>query len=348
MPPDPPKPLNFTSWQRSRIYNLVSDGNTHQNGRLVGTLNLSLSDDQGSPPANGGAPFHIVAPPDIAALNPACILRMAPAPGARDAETTKMTHVDFSDANLPWQYSPVKSGASVRPWLALLVGATSEITLHAEQGTVTVAGSVIVNHDLTKSHLWAHVQDDGNGPIARLMCPRTIPGVAPPNMLAPQTDYVAVLVPAFDGSGNASWLLGDNRPKTLTLLHFWTFRTTEEGDFESLAKAIRPRSAAGLGSAPVRYHRGVVTANLHVRGAITSLSSDADGAPEQLARADLRSFGNDVRALAGTDPLGRKVIGLPDYGAPWVADVTTTDWTRQLNEDPRYRGSAGIGLWMGR
>lgn len=346
MPPEPPKPLNFTSWQRSKLFDLVNDGQALDQGRLVGTLNLTLTDDKGSH-ADGGTPFHLVAPPDIAALNPASILRMAPMPGARDAETTKITHVDFSDPSLPWQYSPVKSGISVLPWLALLVGTTAEITIHAERGTVTVEGSVIVGHDLTKSHLWAHVQDDGNGPIARLTCPRIVPGVDKPGILAAETDYVAVLVPAFDVTGNAAWRLGDNQAKTLTLLHFWTFRTTEEGDFESLAKAIRPRSAAGLGLAPLQYRRGDVSADLNVRGAITSLSSDVDGDNEQRAKTDLQSFVDEVRALSGTDPLGRKVIGLPDYGAPWAADTSAIEWRDQLNADPRYRGSAGVGVWMG-
>jgi hypothetical protein len=346
MPPEAPKPLNFISWQRSSLYDLVDDGDAHDHGRLAGTLKLALTDDKGSH-ADGGTPFHIVAPPDIAALDPACIQRMAPMPGASDAETTKITHVDFTDPNLPWQYSPVKSAESVRPWLALLVGTRSEITVEAQRGAVTVDGGVLADHDLTQSHLWAHVQDDGNGAFARLLCPRIVPGVAPPNILAPETDYIAVLVPAFDGNGNAAWQHGDHRSRTFSLLHFWTFRSTESGDFESLAKAIRPRSADGLGSAPLRYHRGEVSADLLVRGAITSLASDVDTADDLRAKADLQAYGDDVRALSGTDPLGRTVIGLPDYGAPWVADPTATDWTRQLNEDPRYRGSAGVGLWMG-
>ncbi len=43
------------------------------------------------------------------------------------------------------------------------------------------------------------------------------------------------------------------------------------------------------------------------------------------------------------------VIGLPQYGRPWVEspDDAPLGWVKSLNEDPRYRSIAGMGTWLG-
>ena len=198
---------------------------------------------------------------------------------------------------------------------------------------------VLEAHELAQSHRWAHVQDDGRVRTSRLLSPRR---------LQPGLEYVAVVVPAFDDTGERSWdLAAGRRPGSLPVLHSWRFWTGEEGDFETLAFRIMPRPAGRLGRAPLAYRRGPVDVTLQVRGAITSLGGDPDGPPEAAARADLAAFTAEVAALTGTDPLGRAVIGLPPYGRPWVADLAGTTWTATLNADPRYRGTAGLGLEMG-
>jgi hypothetical protein len=183
------------------------------------------------------------------------------------------------------------------------------------------------------------VQDDGNLVTSRLLSPRP---------LAPDTEYVVALVPAFDDAGQPAWDLAAGRTAaTLPLLHRWRFWTAEAGDFETLAFAIMPRSAAGLGKAPLAYRRGPVNVLLEVRGAITTLGIDADGEAEAIARDDLAAFVAEVAALDAQDPLGRGVVGPPRYGRPWVDDLDATDWTATLSADPRFRGSAGLGVWMG-
>lgn len=322
--------LIFTSWQRSGLYDLVADPTPH-GGRLVGRLQLDLSDRRGPDVATGGVPFHLVAARDVAALGPRAILRTAPPHLARDAETTKLVHVEFREPDLPWRYAPAKAaGDRLPPWLVVLVGTVAELRVDGPAVAV-LQPSVLAAHDLADSPRWAHVQD---GRTSRLLSPRR---------LDPQTEYVAVLVPAFDDAGQPAWAAGRS-PATLPVLHSWRFWTGEEGDFETLAFQITPRAVAGLGRAPLAYDRGAVHADLSVRGAITTLGIDPDGEPEALARTDLAALVAQVRAL--TDPLGRGIVALPDYGRPWV-DPATAVWTGTLNADPRYRGTAGLGLWMG-
>lgn len=326
--------LTFTSWQRSPLYDLVPDPNP-QDGRLVGSLGLRLDDRQRPDTAAGAVPFALVAPRDVAALRPGLVARTAPRADAPDAETTKLVHVDFADPDLPWRYSPrTAAGDRLPPWLVVLVGTAEE--LRVDGTTVAVLRrSVLEAHDLADSPRWAHVQDDGRTRGSRLVSPRR---------LAPETEYRAVVVPAFDDAGAASWDLAAGRqPAALPVLHWWRFWTTEEGDFETLAFAIQARSSAGLGRAPLAYRRGPVDVGLEVRGAITNLGGDPDGPDEAAARADLAAFVAAARALA--DPLGRGVVSLPDHGAPWTQGPEV--WAATLNADPRFRGTAGLGLWMG-
>jgi hypothetical protein len=330
--------LKFTSWQRTPLYDLVPT-EALTDGRLTGQIPLALSDGYSADTANGLLSFHIVAPRDIASLKSNGIVRVVPPALSRGAETTKLVHIDFADPDLPWRYTPRKAvGDVLRPWLTLLVGTTAELEL-APPVVKILQPEVLWEHDLNQSQFWAHVQDDGQTRRSRLLSPRR---------LREETAYIAALVPAFDQSGAPAWdQAAARQPAALPVFVSWQFWTGEEGDFETLATRIVPRPVGNLGRAPLTYRRGAVSEALEVRGAITGLGADADGAPEANARADLQDYKDEVDALAATDPLGRTVIGLPDYGRPWVADLKTTTWTSTLNADPRFRGTSGVGLWMG-
>ena len=41
------------------------------------------------------------------------------------------------------------------------------------------------------------------------------------------------------------------------------------------------------------------------------------------------------------------MVGCPDYGGLWREDTSAAQWTKSMNDDPRHRGVAGLGLWMG-
>lgn len=330
--------LTFTSWQRTSMYNFVTNPAT-VDGRLVGSLPLALIDSSQATAVSGSVPFHIVAARDIAALAARSVVHTAPAREARDAETTKLVHIDFAEADLPWRYTPrLAAGDRLPPWMVLLVGTTDELRIDGQTVKI-LQPQVLQAHDLADSPRWAHVQHDGQRTLSRIVSPRA---------LEAEKEYVVALVRAFDDAGLPSWDLPAGRTAaSLALLYSWRFWTAEAGDFETLAFQIMPRAAAGLGRAPLAYRRGLVNLNLEVRGAITGLGIDPDGQDEAAARADLAAFVSAVAALDDVDPLGRSVIGLPRYGRPWVADPNAASWSATLNHDPRFRGSAGLGVWMG-
>ncbi len=340
--------LHFASWQRNEVFDRAS----RQGPRLAGRLSLTLRDTATGQASTGDANFTLMAAADIGALKPGAVKHVAPAAFARDAETTKLVHLDLWDPDLPWRYTPrPTAGDRLDPWLALLVGTTEELAV--DGGTVThVEDSVLLAHDLEQSHRWAHTQRTGSTTIGRILSPRgTEPGA---KGLQPQRAYVAVLVPTFNDAGERMWTSAGVRQfgtrGSLPALHCWRFWTAETGDFETLAAALTVPPAHDVGKARLRYRRHVpagaqgavdVDATLEVRGAITSLQQPETVQPDVVAAVtdDLDLLNDEVE---GT-------IGLPQYGRPWLADPDAVDqgWPHDLNDDPRFRGATGLGVWMG-
>lgn len=63
------------------------------------------------------------------------------------------------------------------------------------------------------------------------------------------------------------------------------------------------------------------------------------------ANADLDLL-NDQ--LVDTYAPPRRIIPMPPYGRPWLPDPDSIEngWPDRLNDDPRFRGIAGLGTWM--
>jgi hypothetical protein len=339
--------LSFHSWQRSK----VMDGATESTGRLKGRIPLTLDDIADDRPA---APLEINVvfrgPGDIAALKPSAIRHTAPRDSTADNETTKLVHVDFHESDLPWRYSPKApandaSAAPTRlsPWIVLLVGNTDE--LNVQGGIVQPAPAVLADHDLSTSYRWAHVQNDNGVLISRLLSPR---------VLVPLSSYVAVLVPAFNSAGAPNWTAAGLSGSFLPVFYSWRFQTGEQGDFETLAAALRVRKTQSLGIAAIRYHRPLagVEVTLSAGGAITSLQNLPDQSVEiAKAKADLDKVNDPLgdELLPGEIPATplRQIMQLPRYGALWLQDTDAVAWSKSMNDDPRHRGVAGIGLEMG-
>ncbi len=374
--------LTFKSWKRSQLF--ATAVRPAGKSRLGATLKLTVTDDADGGTATGNAPFVLMSAADVAGIKPSAILRVAPAPYTRDAETTKYVHIDFAEQDLPWRYTPLPNDAALQPWVALLVGTPAEIQINANCASVTAP--VFSEHKLNESHLWAHVQDDTH---SRLLSPRK---------LKPQHEYVAALVPAFNAAGNSAW---DDATQNLVLPVFysWRFWTGEEGDFETLAAKLHAPIAGDVGRAQLHYPRDVVINGVsekpvfRLSGAIASLQADLgriqpetmdDGQlldalrsitprPEHAnllalsttekralltqrckpvrdsiknTRADLDLLNDTV--IDAVEPK-RQFLSLPHYGRPWLADpdAATEGWPEALNDDPRYRGTAGLGMWMG-
>jgi hypothetical protein len=365
------EPLTFHPLQRSRLAALTT---TEADGRAVAPLSLRLHVSR-----NGVAEsfaqkidLHLAGPGDVQEIRRESILLLAPPPNARNAETTKLVHVDFRAPDLPWRYSP-DPGADPRPWLALLVGTREEFTVAGKLLTFAsddAARDVLAAYDVAAAKVWAHVQESpgarhGMRRISRLVAMRGREVVNEKAAgLRPQTEYTAAIVAAFDGDGAPAWSAAA-RPATLPVHHSWRFWTGEEGDFETLALAITPRPSLGLGRVTLHLprvpdpHTGTPI-SLEMRGAIGSLADEPPGgdAPAEVkakARALLSAAQADLEALRAPTvdhpPPGhppRTIVGLPDLGRPWLTETDAAEWSRHLNGDPRLRGSAGLGGWIGR
>lgn len=332
--------LRFHAWQRSKLLS----ASTAQGGRLGRSLALALDDlGDGQPARNADISVLFPAAADVIGIRAEAIRHLAPRPSTPDAETTKLVHLDFHEPDLPWRYTPlpsVEGTGGLKPWIVLLVGTADE--LDAEGGVVTrLADAVLKDHRLELSDRWAHVQAGNGVTISRLLSPRR---------LVPLRAHVAAIVPAFTADGGEMWTGTQRHFQTLPAFFSWRFQTGEEGDFETLATALRGRPSAGLGIATLRYERPVVnvTARLTLGGAITSLKVHPGEQDQvEIARADLDKINDDLEDIVPPGRPRRDIVQLPNYGGLWHEDTSAARWTRSMNDDPRHRGVAGLGLWMG-
>jgi hypothetical protein len=345
-----PDNLTFHSWQRSSLL----DEGARSGGRLRATLNLTMTDQATGNTATGAIPYGFVGAADITCIQRSAIKHLAPAPFTPDAEVTKFPHVDFWDADFPWRYTPrARANDQVPPWLVLLAGTVDELQVAGTVVNVTTDAPLRPVDLAREGHLWAHVQYDGVRKTSRVLCAR--------RDLPANSECVAVLVPTFGETGEPIWIAeGATSVRrqfgptgVLTALFSWRFWTASEGDFETLATALRIREAGQTGLATLRYRRAAqpgadpVKADLQIRGAITSMKlppdSDEEEATARRVAADLAVLTADV---GGPD---KPALSMPAYGRPWLPDpkAIQAGWPHELNTDPRNRGIAGLGVWMG-
>jgi hypothetical protein len=323
--------LTFKAWRRSGVYDLTS---STVGGRRRGSVPITVADraNPGDSVA-GSVPFRIMSPADVDGFEPGAVAGVQPPHLTPGAEETKCPHVDFHALDLPWRYTPAQAaGDRLRPWIVLVVGTEDEITVSSD-GTATVATTALDAHPLAQSWAWAHCDESAGRNVSRLLSRRD---------LLPDTDYVAVLVPAFDDAAGDRWTPGQAAAAVLPAYHSWRFRTGAEGDFASLAARLEPGFAdPGLGRAPVTYDRVDPDAVLAIRGALGPIGGTDAPLPDDVA--------DDVEQLRRplADPKGRPVITLPDYGSAWLDDTAAATWAETLGGDPRHRAIGGLGLWAG-
>jgi hypothetical protein len=317
-------------------------------GRLQGKAPVNVI-DLANPLDTLPAPaaYELFGPGDVQRLAAGTITRRYPAPGAADAEETKLALVEFGPVDLPWRYTPERAAGGLRPWLVLVVGhrAPDEIVVRRD-GRVTIGPVTQGNHQLAQSARWAHVHEIDGKRIARILSPLT---------LDPDQEYVACLVPAFTANGGNSWAGGP--AVTVDCYDRWTFRTGPKGDFPELAQKLQQAKLVGLkqpfGRAAVTYSwrapHPVPSEVMQTAGALRLPPQPGDPADGPLA-ADLTAEVNALTTRIVT-PDGRGVITAPRYDAPF-GDADHADdpavpggWVDQLRSDPRSRGAAGLGAW---
>lgn len=357
----------FQSWRRPALSTLIPADPELPEGRVRAVLPLLL--DDGVVEAVE-VPFDLTGPQDVVHLAPEAVVTRRPTPGSTNVETTHAPYVELAEPDLPWRYSPVaNSPAGIRPWLVLLVGTTGdELTVVGSE--VVASGRLLDEHALERSPAWAHVhriQADPARPevlIGRILSPRTIDvaGVTRPQALRTGTDYTAALVPAWVAARDPkapplpAWQPAGNPATRLPCFDRWTFRTSgEDDDFRMIAERLEPLDAAeeeaveqkALGVASIGLGPAG-TGRLVLGGAITTVA----GPPPSPLRPAVATATSKMARFERT-PRGRWVLGLPRYDEPWATPpgepvpARLEGWRKQLHQDPRHRGVAGLGAWAG-
>jgi hypothetical protein len=382
-----PPPLgryHFQAWARRGIGASVT---TADPGTLPDRASLDV---QISLQVQGGQTPNPVLPPkitvqlygpgDIGGIDPRMVIRTEPRQFTVNFEPNYLCGIEFDAPDFPWAFTPAAPhGDQLNPWLALVVLKPGEFTAPAIAPNPLPVISVQSGtplHDLATSWNWAHVQITGddsltdtlaNTPgnaISRLLCPRR---------LDPETSYTAFVVPAFAigvqaGLGQdvssvttaaPAWTTSTTFPLTLPYYYRFDFHTSDEGDFESLVRALTPRVLpASVGQRPLDVSEpdpGVPSAGapLGLDGALHSASTQETAwtDPAKTAfQAAVQAWINQT-SPATDDPAhpnpGDPVVAPPIYGQ-WAAAIRTVDrtaagWENDLNLDPRNRSAAGMG-----
>jgi hypothetical protein len=338
-------------------------------------------------------------PGDVIGLDPTVIVRTTPRAGSTNVEPNYLAAVDFDQPELPWLFTPtgVPASGHLKPWLVLVVvedrpGVSMTVPRGAPLPRLRIdSGAKDELPDLTDSWAWAHVQlldsdagasvatvgaalaDRPGHNVSRLVCPRR---------LKPDAAWLACLVPAFDagvvrGLGgnpqgtelNPAWIAPDQIE--LPVYYHWRFQTGPQGDFESLARRLKPAPAnARVGLVTMDVGRSspfvpAITGNriLDMDGALRAPDVVRKNAEPPVALASLDDVPTELRAglqeitrlladaadgtLDGSQPGDAAALGPPVYAGTHVSRTTVSDddatWFQELNTDPRGRVAAGLG-----
>lgn len=379
---------HFLAWTRRGVATAINQpdaGSLPDRASL--SVKLSVSAQQGSTTTTKDAPaksVELFGPGDVVGVDPRHIIRTEPRNLTINYEPNYLCGIEFDSPDLPWLFTPAAPvGDRLRPWVALIVLKADEFdpvdTPPNPLPAIQIKTLAPLN-DLSDSWNWAHTQISGDisldaamasAPgtlISRLLCPRR---------LDPETQYYAFLVPAFeigrqaglgqDASGlhhsDPAWTLsGPGKtavPFPVPFYYRFQFTTSDEGDFESLVRALTPTILkAGVGSRAMDVshpEEGIPPAGppLGLEGALRSpltVPTDWLDPPKTNFQTAVQTFINQPSALhddPGNPIPDDPVIAPPIYGR-WHAAVQSVDrtvpgWINELNLDPRNRSGGGMG-----
>ncbi|MFT3924531.1 MAG: hypothetical protein QM778_18475 [Myxococcales bacterium] len=370
-------------------------------------LVVPVIDERGG--INAEMQVNVYGPGDVTEIDGRQIIRAAPKADVVNAEVDDLVHVEFDRPDLPWLFTPAGPDAQGRlvPWITLVVAERRHVAWGERRGAVQCAR---IRRDqlqpLGDAWAWAHAQVMGargdlptSEPtlerrlsevnaaqnLSRLICPRR---------LDDHTEYVACVVPTFLAGVQAglgltpvttlapAWGTKENFAAgdpfdmvALPVYYSWSFGTTENGNFESLAQKLRTAVAPpGVGRRRVDATRpwaglelGAADqgAEIVVTGPVVSPqpteSTPEDDWPSEaeqhwlpIVTAGLATKLNEPDQQAHTPNPGPPRVGPPLYGATHVrethvepedppGDALQPPWFRELNLDPRHRIVAGLG-----
>ena len=388
----PDATLSFLPWVRQGAASAIATADTLGPGQsAVAEVAAALTINNAPVPA---VSVRLRGPAEVIGIDANQVVRTDPRPGSTDFEPNCFPSVEFDRADFPWLFTPARANPAgqLRPWLCLVVvRKQAGVTVASSPGvplpSLQIAGPALPAAelpDLTDCWAWAHAQvaaDDSspqriaaalNGApelsLSRLICPR---------ILAPDTDYIACVVPAFEVGRKAglglpvpdtdltavnalapAWSLAPTAPVQVDLpvYYHWEFRTGQGGDFESLARRLTPTVPEGLGARPIDISRPGFAASgattMDLEGALLPVppAGSAPPPPDQLPEAFLTVLAgiiNEPDRTQAADPSADPLLAPPLYGR-WHAGRASVipagaTWLDQLNLDPRWRVAAAFG-----
>lgn len=379
----------FVPWLKTGVGAEISrvDGTAGSEPRVTVPVKVRFNNDPG---LEDGVNLELFGPGEVQVFETLTVVRTWPLPGVMDAEANYFAIVEFDQADAAWRYTPARatSGDRLTPWVTLIVLEDSEIKrLISPVPERKQIGAVEINDAkaLPRSSqlwAWAHVQVSGETSLdenqaSQLMAARSNrirSRLVAPRRLQPFRGYHALIVPVFQrgvlhGLGQdpgtidaltRAWGDTPGGPMTLPVYFQWRFGTGPDGDFESLARLLKPFEAPdsiGIRDMDVSAASpGFPPANagpLGLRGMLTALNTPETNwpaAPRSTWIAKLKALLNlpaDRAAISGTP----RTVTPPLYGQwPAATDRCNADvqperplWFQELNVDPRLRVGGGLG-----
>ena len=374
--------------------------------RATVNIRVPVIDDRGGLDAE--MTVHVYGPADVTEIDPRQVIRTFPKTDVVNAEVDDLAHVEFDRPDMPWLFTPTGPDGQGRlvPWITLIVAERRHVEWGEQRGAVRRAR---IRRDqlqpLGDAWAWAHAQVMGAKGAAREAEPtlerrlsesnaaHNLSRLVCPRRLDDHTAYVACVVPTFlagaqTGLGltptstlapawgtKANFAGGDPLDMVSLPVYFaWSFGTAEEGNFESLARKLRPAVAPpGVGRRRVDATQpwpGTVLdvadpgAEVVVVGPVVSPQLPENSPEEQWPTEAQQHWDPAVVAML-TEKLNRpdEQTHAPDAGPPLVGpplygstharqpriettppdDAMQPQWFRELNLDPRHRITAGLG-----
>ena len=398
-------PYRFMPWARRGL------ARSHRNPDAAGAplptrpkvsvgLTLQAKQDGNAVTAvSGNVDLTLYGPADIIGIDPRLVIRTDPKPNITNFEPNYLAIIDFDPPDFPWLLTPAQANTNnhLRPWLALVVVERAlvsppalkpgrplpSISLDADQAATELP-------DLAESWLWAHAQavsqkskadEAGLAAEMKQFQERNISRLVCPRRLEPRKDYVACVVPAFDGgrlrglgqpvqveSLGPAWNHDAPTAIELPVYYHWEFSSGPVGDIETLARRLRtPQQYAGdpaliaqlrhIGEQPVAVDGdhllfdGLTPGRTVFEGAMVSLDFKPD-TPDDLFAQKLQAMLNSGQALAQRGAPKEDTVPTlspPIYGEHparrHVVDRARLNahWLDGLSLQPRYRLAAGWG-----
>jgi hypothetical protein len=375
----------FTSWVRRGAAGAIQEPDPISGaypGPATFQPSITLARDGAAQPAITGPQLTLLGPGAVLGMSSKAVVRTDPSHSAKGVEDNYLVQIELSRPDLPWMFTPARPNDAnrIRPWMVLIVVDASTVEVQAGNPLSRITVNDTKLPDLNDSWAWAHVQVtvDDPGTAADKLDPASggsaVSRLLYPIRLAPDTDYLACVVPSTlvgiqAGLGQPldpgpaiamGWTAGAGQDVILPIYYSWRFSTGDDGDFKSLVlrlKGVRPTDIAGFGtrtvdmSAPWQSPPEIgAGATIQLDGALgTGVDVPVDPglqAAFQPRLTKLLNFPADLQpATSGGDP-SLSAVAPPIYASRHAGVTrvpTDPGWLQTLNIDPRRRIIAAFG-----